>query len=345
MTDPADQQPIFVVGNSRSGTTLMRNMLSAHPRIHLTMEASFYLWGGSYTPWRDQDGFPPYYVRSFSFRWLRTDPRPILRGLPRPFGFVDRKRLYTAVMRQQAAERGKVRHGDKTPGHSGNLGRIFADYPEAKVIRMLRDPRDVVRSLTRMPWAPASPTACAALVELERLQVRRHRHRLLEVQLSELVGAPGPTMERVLDHVGEPYHTQVLQPEHYPDDVPPMPWFDSARTAPRSQARTEPDPVQIRWLEAMTRSALSEQALPTKALVREPGWVAVGSRWLADLPLCLHSVGVGLGLAWASRGGSASGRVAQRWMRRLNPSAWQALDDFEMPDPPPLPEGWEAAWS
>ena len=35
--------PIFVVGTGRSGTTLLRTMLNAHPRIYLTHEASFYV--------------------------------------------------------------------------------------------------------------------------------------------------------------------------------------------------------------------------------------------------------------------------------------------------------------
>ena len=41
--DP-DKSPIFVIGMGRSGTTLLRQMLSAHPRIHNTHEAFFYAY-------------------------------------------------------------------------------------------------------------------------------------------------------------------------------------------------------------------------------------------------------------------------------------------------------------
>ena len=34
-----ERSPIFVVGTGRSGTTLLRFMLSAHPRIYITHEA------------------------------------------------------------------------------------------------------------------------------------------------------------------------------------------------------------------------------------------------------------------------------------------------------------------
>ena len=41
--DP-DEAPVFVVGTGRSGTTLLRQMLDAHPRIHVTHEAAFYFY-------------------------------------------------------------------------------------------------------------------------------------------------------------------------------------------------------------------------------------------------------------------------------------------------------------
>lgn len=335
------------MGSSRSGTTLLRMMLSAHPRIHLTMEASFYLWGGTYTRWRPQDGFPPYYVRTFSFRWLRLDPRPVLEGLPRPFGFADRRQLYSAVMRLDAARHGKPRFGDKTPGHSANLGMIFADYPDARVIRMVRDPRDVVRSLRQMPWAPASLTACAAMVELERRQAARFQDRILQVRLPELITQPEATMRRILDHVGEPFSDHVLDhPRHAPDDLPPVPWFQAAgRSAGRDVApRRALDPLELRVVEALSHRSLAEQGLQPGLLDEDPAWLAVRRRWLADLPSCLGAVWAGLRLAWASRGGAAEGARASALLRRLNPGAWIDRPGFEMPDPPALPGGWLDSW-
>lgn len=346
MADP-ERSPIFVIGASRSGTTLMRQMLCAHPRIHLTMEASFYLWGGLYTRFRDPDGFPPYYVRSFSFRWLQLAPAAVLSELPRPFAFADRHRLYTAVMRAQAARFGKPRWGDKTPSHTANLAQIFGDYPDARVIRTLRDPREVIGSTIKMPWASPSLIAGAVLTGLERRQVAKFRDRILEVRLTDLIGQPEETMRRVLAHVDEPWSDQVLDhPTHAPDDLPPMPWFRSA-AGERVKSEGPPrnlDPAAMRLLEFLNRRVLTDQGLLPVPLPREPGWLAVAARYLRDLPVALSGLGTALSLARASRSGLDDHDRTQALLHRLNPGAWAALGDFRMPPPPPLPEGWERAW-
>ena len=35
------EMPIFIVGNPRSGTTLLRYMISSHPRLHIPSETGF----------------------------------------------------------------------------------------------------------------------------------------------------------------------------------------------------------------------------------------------------------------------------------------------------------------
>ncbi|MEQ1508671.1 MAG: sulfotransferase, partial [Myxococcota bacterium] len=296
--DP-ERSPIFVVGSSRSGTTLLRMMLCAHPRIHLTMESSFYLWAGLYTRWRDQDGFPPYYVRSFSYRWLQLDPGPILAELPRPFGFDDRKRMFAAVMRHQASRNGKVRFGDKTPSHSASLGAIFRDFPDARVIRMVRDPREVVSSLVKMPWASRSLITASIVTDSERRQVRKFKDRILEVKLSALIAEPKGTMEQVLAHVGEDWSDQVLDhANHRPpnDQLPPMPWFESAARPPTSTiARSKAvDPVEVRLIEALNRASMRDQGLAPASLPVEPSRFAVWWRWARDWPEFLRSTGAAI---------------------------------------------------
>ena len=46
--------------------------------------------------------------------------------------------------------------GKNTPTHLIHLREIRRHYPDAPVIRIIRDPRDVALSLLNVPWGPSS---------------------------------------------------------------------------------------------------------------------------------------------------------------------------------------------
>ncbi len=349
MDAPESLPPVFVIGTGRSGTTLLRRMLCAHPRIHLTHEASFWVWEAPFAQRRGAKAFVAHYVRTFSFRWLRLDPRPLLAALPDPLDWADLPAFYADIMRAQAARYGKVRFGDKTPSHSGNLDRLFRDFPDARVIRVVRDPRGVVDSLTWMPWASRSLLACSLLCEAERRQVAPYRDRILEIRLEDLLAHPRATMERVLAYIGEPFDARVLAhhlhaPE--PDDTPPVPWFAAAALPlqPPEPTWDRWDPRALRLVEALNRGGLAEQGYAPAPLPTEPGRLAVLLYGLADLPELMRFLAVFLAMLWGARDPDLSDTPAARArFRRLNPRAWARYPGFDVPPPPPLPDDWRDA--
>lgn len=347
--DPVTQ-PIFVVGTGRSGTTLLRLMLCAHPRIHLTHEASFYVWETIGGKKMDGEALLAFVMRSLHFRWMRLDPREVVQELPRPVPRSEIHRFYTAAMRAQAAKYGKVRWGDKTPSHANHLKRVFEDYPEARVVRIVRDPRSVVRSLVRMPWFPGSLGAAAALIGDEQRKVAPFRDRILEISLEDLLRDPRATMERVLEHVGEPWDDAVLEHANHlpdPDDTPDTPWFRNAGkplTPFREPDWTAQDAVELRLIERLTRKSMVADGYAPAVLPAEPGRFAVFWRWLRDLPVALRALGVILELTKLARDPANEDTPhARAVFRKLNPPSWAHYPGFEMPHTPELPEGWEAA--
>lgn len=349
MTIDPDRSPIHVIGSGRSGTTLLRMMLSAHPAIHLTHEASFYVWEGLWGR-RAIDGLTAYYLQSPHFRWLGLDPSEVVAQVPRPLTTDTRRDLYAAVMRAAAARHGKRRWGDKTPSHSASLGRIFADWPDARVIRIVRDPRGTVHSLTRMPWATGSLVAASGFCEIERHQVAPYRDRILQIRLEDLMTDAEGTMRRVLDFVGEPWDDAVLDhPHHAPDDLPPVPWFARALeprgTSPRPSWRRDWSPTEIRLVERMNKETMAEFGYPPDPLDTEPSAAARWARWARDLPEVGRGLWVAIRLALLARDPATFDGPAQKALfRRLNPAAWAALPGFDgIPDSPPLPSGWQAS--
>lgn len=138
----ADASPIFVYGALRSGTTVFRLMLDAHSGISNPGETDFmfdFLKRDSSHPtgWRyDLDRLS----RNRIFGSKKLD---LTRGL-------DGLDLLHDFFRQFAA---------RAPGKRlalnihRNADLLFELLPQAKVIHMLRDPRDVARSSIGMGWA------------------------------------------------------------------------------------------------------------------------------------------------------------------------------------------------
>ena len=280
-TDP-DRHPIFVVGTGRSGTTLLRMMLNAHPRIHLTHEASFYLLGGlprgaSPQDWLDR------YLKTAAFAWLRLAPKDVRRAVgSRPTSVAS---IIREMMILQARRHGKERYGDKTPLHAAKLRQICEDFPNARVVNVLRDPRGGIASLSRMPWAASSIGLNLAFYAAGWRAVRPFRHRLYEVRLEDLIERPEETLRGVLDFLGEEFSPEILRHhEAAPvDDLPPFPWFDGAkrpiakRDGPPAWQRDLPSP----WTRSSQLAAApwtwDPKASPTPPMTCTPA--GCGSPW------------------------------------------------------------------
>ena len=58
---------------------------------------------------------------------------------------------------------GKQRWVEKTPTHLVHLREIRRCYPDAPIIRIIRDPRDVALSMLNVPWGPSSFPAAILL--------------------------------------------------------------------------------------------------------------------------------------------------------------------------------------
>jgi Sulfotransferase family len=340
--DPA-RSPIFVVGNCRSGTTLLRMMLSAHPRIYITHEASFYGWAAVFPSRRPARAFLAYYFQTPEFRWLRLEPERVLEGLPDPLA---RERLpdaFVNVMRAKAAQYGRVRFGDKTPLNTRYLSRIFADFPDARVVHILRDPRTRAQSLCKMPWAAGNLFANTLTTEIDLHPVWRMRDRLLQIRMEDLLEDPRATMARVLEHAGEPWDDAVLEHvHHHPDhdDMPPVPWLERSkqgRSAPPDPTRGL-TPAEVRMIEGVARLSMKHGPYAPAKLEREPSAASVLIECVRHVPSLFSFAWAYLCLARVTRDPrNFDSLLFRETFRRINPRAWDGYPGFEMPRLPPVP--------
>jgi hypothetical protein len=164
-------EPIFVVGVPRSGTTLLAAMLAAHSRISCGPETHFFrkLAKVDSDSLVAQESWPKAAVdfvcsiehASFSDR----QPIPLIEKY-----HIDREQIaaylehqepslanmLASVTEQHQITMGKSRWAEKTPDHILTLSQIRWSFPDSPIIRIIRDPRDVAISLTKVPWGAMS---------------------------------------------------------------------------------------------------------------------------------------------------------------------------------------------
>ena len=204
---------VFLVGVARSGTTLLRLMLDAHPELAIPPETHFI----------------PQVIRackepephSAAFDAITTHRRWPDFGLDAEelrAAFESHPRLTAAdVLREfyglYASQHGKRRWGDKSTNYVRKMRPISRTLPEARFVHLIRDGRDVARSLVAVHFGPESVGDAAVKWRDEIAKARRQGPRLghyTEVRYEELIADPEPVLRRVCDAVELPWDDAML---------------------------------------------------------------------------------------------------------------------------------------
>lgn len=208
MTSPSSA-PIFVIGAPRSGTTLLRLVLDAHPHIAAGPETRFLLD----------------LARIFGPHWHRLERF----GFPREYWLEKVRAFFGGVHADYARRRGKRRWAEKTPRYVEILDLVDELFPDALYLHIVRDGLDVVAShRARWGWK----RAYGAIDDWRRLVVRARRFgervgpgRFLEVRYEEVVTRPEEVLRSVFAFLDEPFDPRVLRFHEVEHDLP-----EAART-------------------------------------------------------------------------------------------------------------------
>lgn len=204
------ERHVIIGGCPRSGTTLLRRTFDRHPGLCCGPESSLFLPARvalaplAATHGMEEDGI-----------------RALLRESPSQAAFID------AFAARYRALRGRPRWVEKTPLNIRHIGWILERFPEARVIHVIRDGRDVVCSLREHPdrrWVDG-----AWVKELHPRSIEEHARRwvadtaagmawrgdprYLEVRYEDLARDPEPALRRVLAFLGVPYDAALLAPD------------------------------------------------------------------------------------------------------------------------------------
>ena len=234
------ERPIFIVGTMRSGSTLFRLILDAHPNISISEETGFMgaLAATKEIPnWKHGRGW---YHR---IGWTEEEFDARLRE------------FYCALFERHARNEGKSRWGEKTPFHALYIEQMATVFPDAVFVGIVRHPGAVVHSLMhRFHYGAGDAVGYWDDTNKEiltrGLELGGERFALLRYE--DLVNDTEDTLRELLDWLGEPWSDDVLR--H--NDV------QAARGAPRLSAgatRTR-DPITPdladRWADGLRAEEL-----------------------------------------------------------------------------------------
>jgi hypothetical protein len=142
---------VFVVGCSRSGTTMLRRMLDSHPQLAVVDETHFIPKPIQHLPVGADVPLTPELVE-----WVRTYKRTYKLRLPDAVFYEAAEEctsyaefvsvLYSAFARGL----GKSFAGEKTPHYVQHLSLLHALFPWARTVHLIRDGRDV--ALSTVQW-------------------------------------------------------------------------------------------------------------------------------------------------------------------------------------------------
>jgi len=148
---------IFVVGNSRSGTTMLGRVLGGHPEVFTFNELHFFeqLWNAGREP--EPIGHKPAVTLAANLLTIQRDGYFAKRN---PGAYLDEAgtlvdaiaspitppRVFATFMENEAARHGKAIGCDQTPRNLYYLHELLELYPDARAVVIVRDPRDVLLS-------------------------------------------------------------------------------------------------------------------------------------------------------------------------------------------------------
>jgi hypothetical protein len=261
-----------IVGAPRSGTTLLRLMLDAHPQMAIPPETGFLTLGQALGEGPDPRrrflelvmGHPPEAPAWPDFGIDSDDFATALAALE-PFSTADACRTF---YRLYAARFGKPRWGDKTPLYGLHLPEVTGLLPEAHVVHLIRDGRDVALSLRQTWFSPGREIEVLAEYWQEVTRTTRDHGqrygRYLEVRFEDLVTTTEEVLRLLCVFLALPYDARMMDYYH---DAPGRLAEHRARVRPdgsvvishegriRQQALTMHPPQMSRvqaWREVMT---------------------------------------------------------------------------------------------
>ncbi len=273
--------PIFIVGANRSGTTLLRLILNAHPNIGIPEEIIYFgsfMAGVPIEKWRSpglsEEAYQAFVINFIEEKCQVLDDidhhavcAQVLASKKRDFCHP-----YKTVLEAWAGAHGKQRWGEKTPGNLFYADILLQMFPDAKFIHLIRDPRAGVSSMMKTDFFPDD----IAFNAMSRRKFMRKGRAILEksvptaqrllLRYEDIVTEPEVTIRAICNFIGETFEPAMLSfykdsSRYMKEDAASS--FNKAATKPISAAmldkwKKQLAPADVAMIESICRVEMRE---------------------------------------------------------------------------------------
>ncbi|MBV9265468.1 MAG: sulfotransferase [Acidobacteriaceae bacterium] len=272
---------LFLLGSPRSGTTLLKRIVDAHPLIAVVPEIR---WLATVYARRENlttDGLVTPAFLDQLHKFGRFAALPIARRELEPYYArpVPYAEFMTMLFDRYGEQYGcaLVAHKNAVPGVSNDIGTLHALWPQAKIVHLIRDGRDVCLSVLDwrirdrvarlFPCWAQSPVMNTAL--WWEWQIRAARISAVglpntiyrELRYEFLVHEPERACRELCDFIGVPYSDRMLR--FYEERDP---------NKPAKQAWVPITPGRRDWRKTMTAEQLDAFEAVAGDLLEELGY-------------------------------------------------------------------------
>lgn len=234
-------QQFFILGNPRSGTSLLRLILNSHSKVVVPPESGFFLWWSKkYAEWNVDKSKNPELIDQYisdvksskkmetwnlDFNLVKAN---IYKQNPKDYLTLSQI-IYQTYAFHRAKEPTVI--GDKNNYYINHLETLYQLVPSAKFLHIIRDGRDVACSYqelakldTNSPYKPDLPTNIEAIANewlinnsnILEFSKKIMRENFLSIRYEDLVLAIREQAELMCSFLGISYDANMLQ--YYKDN-------------------------------------------------------------------------------------------------------------------------------
>lgn len=243
-SSPGQNKMIFVVGNSRSGTTMMGRIIGMHPNVFTFGELHFFgqLWSVSDKDRHlskeqtlsllkrlitiQRDG----YLRQGNPQRFKDEAMTIFNSLQQ-LNSIRSLDVFNAFLKYETQRNSKSIPCDQTPRNVYYIGDILELLPDARVVNMVRDPRDVLLSQKKKwkrrflggkyipmreafrAWVNYHPITISKMwnAAINSADKYKDHERVFQLRFEDLINNPEESIRSVVDFLGLEFNENMLK--------------------------------------------------------------------------------------------------------------------------------------